>query len=469
MVQFSDLNLPVFLTEKLAQMGYKKPTEIQEKSIPVVLNGKDILASSQTGSGKTGAFVIPIITKIINNPDSAALILVPTRELALQIKEVIHEMRCNERIHTALIFGGTAIDAQIFALKKNPKIVIATPGRLQDHLQRKTANLAKFDILVLDEFDRMLDMGFRDDISNIVRHLPQNRQTLMFSATKRASIINHAKLYLKDFVEVNIEQPKETHENIQQKFIELREEEKYPHLIKEISEREGSIIIFVNMKRVADDLCAWLRKDGIEAQAVHGDLRQRQRENTVKRFRDEKFQVLIATDVVARGIDIPHIKHVVNYDTPRTFEDYTHRIGRTGRGGADGYSICFVTRSEKSFYNNILKQINSDDSEPVYNQRRGVHGGRPSSSRNDRRSSTPRREYSKDGNRERPQGKPFGRNRNDNSFGAEGNSDRRNSGSTFKKDERGNSERKEYTPRSGGYKSGNERPTSNFGDRRKKW
>ncbi len=395
MPQFSELNLPEFLVSKLTNMGYTNPTEIQEKSIPIVLNGKDILASSQTGSGKTAAFVIPIITKILNNPDEAALILAPTRELALQIKEVVHTMRGSEKINTAVLFGGSPIDSQIFALKKNPQIIIATPGRLQDHLKRRTANLGKFTILVLDEFDRMLDMGFRDDISNIVNHLPKERQTLMFSATQRQSIINHAKMYLHNFETITIAQKKETHENIEQKFVDLRDDEKYARLLKEIETREGSIIVFVNMKRVVDDITHRLQRDGIESQAIHGDLRQRQRENTIKRFRDEKFRVLVATDVVARGIDIPHIQHVINYDTPRTLEDYTHRIGRTGRGSTQGYSLCFVTRSEKSFHANIIGKLNSDDAAPSYGNkskgRGGMHNGRPSYSKNDRRQSAPRK------------------------------------------------------------------------------
>ncbi len=426
MVQFSDSPLPSFLLAKLTSMGYTTPTEIQQKAIPLALNGSDILASSQTGSGKTAAFVIPIITKILNNLESAALILVPTRELAIQIKDVVHEMRCNERIHTALLFGGTAIDAQTFALRKNPKIVIATPGRLQDHLKRRNINLENFDTLVLDEFDIMLDMGFKDDIANIVRHLPKTRQTLMFSATKRASVINNAKVYLTNFAEISIEQKKETHENIEQKFIEIREDEKYDRLLQEITEREGSVIVFVNMKRIADDLCAWLRKDGIEAQAIHGDLRQRQRENAVKRFREEKYRILIATDVAARGIDIPHIKHVINYDTPRTFEDYTHRIGRTGRGGADGHAICFVTRGEKTFHDNIIRKINSDDSQPVYGNKSFVDRGRGFGGRSNTRRSFPPRENSSFGGRSSGRERRFEGNRDGNRESA--NRDARSSG-----------------------------------------
>ena len=375
MSNFSTLNVPQSLIYKLTAMGYTAPTEIQSKAIPAILEGKDILASSKTGSGKTGAFVIPLITKILENPENYALILVPTRELALQINTVIQSMRGREQINTACVFGGASMENQIFALKKNPKIVVATPGRLQDHMKRRTIDISHFGILILDEFDRMLDMGFREDIANIVSRLPKERQTLMFSATKRGSVINQAKSYLKNFVEINIETPKETHANIEQKFIELREEEKYPTILKEITATEGTILIFVNMKRVADDLESWLRSDGIEARAIHGDLRQRQRENITKQFREEKFKVMIATDVMARGIDIAHIKVVINYDTPRAFEDYTHRIGRTGRGGANGTAITLVTRADKTFHNNILRQIDSDTAEPSFGGRGGHSGG----------------------------------------------------------------------------------------------
>ncbi len=408
MSNFSTLNVPQSLIDKLTAMGYTAPTEIQEKAIPAILEGKDILASSKTGSGKTGAFVIPLITKILENPENYALILVPTRELALQINTVIQSMRGREQINTACVFGGASMDTQIFALKKNPKIVVATPGRLQDHMKRRTIDISHFGILILDEFDRMLDMGFREDIANIVSRLPKERQTLMFSATKRGSVINQAKSYLKNFVEINIETPKETHSNIEQKFIELREEEKYPTVLKEITAIEGTVLIFVNMKRVADDLESWLRSDGIEARAIHGDLRQRQRENITKQFREEKFKVMIATDVMARGIDIAHIRVVINYDTPRAFEDYTHRIGRTGRGGANGTAITLVTRADKTFHNNILRQIDSDTAEPSFGGRsgggrggnsggrggfgggqRGVHGGSTGRSFGDRKFAEP--------------------------------------------------------------------------------
>lgn len=378
---FEELKLPEFLSKKLEHMGYTNPTEIQAKAIPSIIEGKDILASSQTGSGKTGAFVIPIITRIFNNhEENSALILVPTRELALQISDVVNLMRGTAKIHTALLFGGTPMDKQIFALKKKPQIIIATPGRLQDHIKRRNVDISNFNILVLDEFDRMLDMGFRDDIAAISRHLPKQRQTLMFSATKKGSVISQAKLYLNNFVEINIEQPKDTHQNIEQSFVELRHEEKYAELLKIITEKEGSMIVFTNMKRTADDIAYQLKDDGIEAQAIHGDLRQRQRENVIRRFKENKLRVVVATDVAARGIDISHIQYVINYDVPMTFEDYTHRIGRTGRAGAKGFSICFVTRSERHLHENIIRKIDGDAAEQQFPRRKpqGGAGGRRS-------------------------------------------------------------------------------------------
>lgn len=316
--------------------------------------------------------MIPIITKITQDENSFSLVLVPTRELALQINDVCNLMRGGGKIPTAVLFGGAPFEKQIFALKKNPRVIIATPGRLQDHIKRRNINIGHFNTLVLDEFDRMLDMGFRDDIANIAKNLPKERQTLMFSATKRASVINQAKMYLHDFVEINIAQPKETHQNIEQSFVELRHEEKYANLLKTITEKEGSIIVFTNMKRTADDIAYQLKDDGVHAQAIHGDLRQRQREAAIKRFREGQIRVLIATDVAARGIDIPHIQYVINYDVPNTFEDYTHRIGRTGRAGAKGWSICFVTRSEKHLHENIIKKIDADTTDSQFRKKPGA-------------------------------------------------------------------------------------------------
>jgi ATP-dependent RNA helicase DeaD len=375
-ISFDTLNLPEFLSTKLEHMGYTKPTDIQAQAIPVVLEGKDILASSQTGSGKTAAFVIPIITKIFNHDAHSALILVPTRELALQISDVVNLMRGTAKINTALLFGGTPMDKQIMALKKQPKIIIATPGRLQDHIKRRNVDISTFNILVLDEFDRMLDMGFRDDIAAISRHLPKQRQTLMFSATKRASVIAQAKTYLHNFVEISITPPKDTHQSIEQSFLDVRYEEKYAELLKIITGKEGSMIVFTNMKRTADDVAYQLQQDGIEAQAIHGDLRQRQRENVIRRFKEGKLRIVVATDVAARGIDVPNIQYVINYDIPTTFEDYTHRIGRTGRAGAKGFSICFVTRGEKHLHENIIRKIDADTTDQQF-QRRKPQARRP--------------------------------------------------------------------------------------------
>jgi ATP-dependent RNA helicase DeaD len=370
MTNFSNLNLPEFLLQKLNEIGYDKATDIQEKAIPVILEGKDLLASSQTGSGKTGAFTIPIIAKMESNSNLYSIIIVPTRELAIQIKDAIQKISDNKKINIALIFGGSDIKRQIATLKRKPNIVIATPGRLQDHVARRTIDLSLFNILVLDEFDRMLDMGFRDEISKIVAKLPANRQTLMFSATIRKSITEYAKNYLSQPVEITVAQKENTHVNIKQDFLNVSVSEKYRTLISEIGTRDGSILVFVNTKRCADDLMSALLEDGHASDAIHGDLRQREREKAIKYFREQKYRILIATDVVARGIDIPHVKHVINYDVPKTFEDYTHRIGRTGRGGASGFSLCFVTSSERKYYNNITMKLNSDESENPYQRQK---------------------------------------------------------------------------------------------------
>lgn len=375
MLDFKSLDLPAILVEQLSSIGFTAPTEIQQKAIPDVINGKDILASSQTGSGKTGAFVIPIIAKITSDANTRALILAPTRELAIQIKTAIHDIRGSMKIDTGVIFGGSDIRRQIDSLKKNPSIVIATPGRLKDHITRKTIDLSKFNVLVLDEFDRMLDMGFKEDIATVISKLPKERQTLMFSATTRKSIMDAAKLYLNNYSEISVGKSGDDHKNIVQEFVQISHNNKYDGLLKEAASRDGSMMIFVNTKRMADDLVDMLQGDGHDAEAIHGDLRQRERERTIKSFRDEKYRILVATDVAARGIDVPHVRVVINYDMPKNPEDYTHRIGRTGRAGTDGVSISFVTPSDRRVHNAIVSKSDSDNFDDGFSGKRG-RGGR---------------------------------------------------------------------------------------------
>jgi len=309
---FKSLPIPSWLLSTLSTMGYKKPTTIQEKAIPLAIEGRDILASSQTGSGKTVAFGVPVIVKLEESEQSACLILAPTRELAAQIKTVIHALRGDKKIFTALLVGGESITAQFKQLKADPRIIIATPGRLMDHMKRGTVKLNRFDTLVLDEFDRMLEMGFKEAIEQIFSKLAEVKQTLMFSATTRDSVMKLAQKYLKNPVEIKVGVPKSQPLNIKQEFVYTTHAKKYADLLIELEKRHGSIIIFVGTKHGVDNLADKLEQDGKSVDVIHGDLRQRQRENVIKSFRNEKFEILVATDVVARGIDIPHIMHVIN-------------------------------------------------------------------------------------------------------------------------------------------------------------
>ncbi len=364
-ISFDSFDLPVSLKNRLKEIGYDKPTEIQALTIPLILDKKDVLASSKTGSGKTGAFAIPMIARIVRD-DICVLILAPTRELAVQIKDAIHNLRGAERVNTALILGGSDMSRQIDGLKKNPNVVIATPGRLADHIKRRTINLSKFSMLILDEFDRMLDIGFKEEISMIISKLPEEKQTIMFSATTRQSVKNLAKEYMVDHSEVILESAKDDHKNIQQEFLQIGHSLKHKTLLESIEKHAGSVIVFVATKRMADELAGRLEEDGHMAIAIHGDLRQRERERVIKDFRAEKYRILVATDVAARGLDVPHVKVIINYDMPKSLEDYTHRIGRTGRADALGVSISFVTPIDRKIYHAITMKHDSDkfESEP---------------------------------------------------------------------------------------------------------
>ena len=375
---FKSLPIPDWLLSTLTTMGYEKPTTIQEKAIPLAIEGRDILASSQTGSGKTVAFGVPVMAKLVESAQSGCLILAPTRELAAQIKTVIHALRGDKKIFTALLVGGEPIMQQFKQLKSDPRIIIATPGRLIDHIKRGTVKLGRFDTLVLDEFDRMLEMGFKEAIEQIFRQLAESKQTLMFSATTRDSVMKLAQKYLKNPVEIKVGVPKSQPLNIKQEFVYTTHAKKYSDLLIELEKRHGSIIIFVGTKHGVDNLADKLEQDGKSVDVIHVDLRQRQRENVIKSFRNEKFEILVATDVVARGIDIPHIMHVINYDMPQCLEDYNHRIGRTGRAvGSEGSSLCLVCLpGDKKKYNNIKMGLNSDEMEPeTYGRKGGGNGG----------------------------------------------------------------------------------------------
>ncbi|MFI4984214.1 MAG: DEAD/DEAH box helicase [Rickettsiales bacterium] len=362
MENFDTLGLPELLIESLEQMRFSKPTPIQAQTIPSALKGLDILGSAQTGTGKTGAYGIPLVSFLMNNPTGTALVLTPTRELALQVQETLKKLLGSKSgINTTLLIGGEVIFKQLKQLKYNPRIIVGTPGRVNDHLVRGTLKLDKTSFFVLDEIDRMLDMGFSIQIQKILKYLPEKRQTLMFSATISAPIAKLAAGYLKDAITVAIEPEKTTVEKIKQEVLMVSEGEKYEILLQKLEQFPGSIIIFVKTKMGAEKLYKKLKALGHNADAIHGDLRQRQRDRVMKFFREGKNRILVATDVAARGLDVPMIECVINYDLPQCSEDFIHRIGRTGRAGASGQAVSLVSPADRLAWRNICRLINPND------------------------------------------------------------------------------------------------------------
>ncbi len=361
MTTFASMGLPEALNHTLDHMEFKTPTPIQEQAIPAALEGKDILGSAQTGTGKTGAFGIPVVTHLMNNPDATALIMTPTRELASQVMKQMQEMLGKRsKIKTALLIGGEPMMKQFRQLDREPRLIVGTPGRIHDHLNREKLNLESTEILVLDETDRMLDMGFSIQIEAILDYMPQKRQTLLFSATLPKNIMRLTQQYLDNPVRIAVDQVSTASQNIKQDVMKINDADKYPQLLTELDERAGSIIVFMKTKHATEKMAIKLTKDGVDAKAVHGDLRQNKRERVVAAFRKQKYRVLVATDVAARGLDIPHIEHVINYDLPQCPEDYIHRIGRTGRAGATGEALCFVSPRDKGKWIRIDRLMNPD-------------------------------------------------------------------------------------------------------------
>lgn len=363
MEDFNSLGLPESLTHTLQHMQFSKPTPIQAQAIPPALDGRDILGSAQTGTGKTGAFGIPLVTRLLTNPRGTALVMTPTRELATQVMQQLQGMLGkSSKIKTALLIGGDSMNKQIQQLRNRPRVLVGTPGRINDHLERGTLMLHDTGFLVLDETDRMLDMGFTVQIEKIMKFMPKKRQTLLFSATLPKNIVKISANYLNDPVRVAVDTNSSPAKNIKQEVIHVNDGEKYSQLLTQLRERDGSIIVFVKTKYATEKMAKKLCKEGHEANAIHGDLRQNKRDKVIAQFRDKKHRILVATDVAARGLDIPHIEHVINYDLPQCPEDYIHRIGRTARAGAKGEAICFVGAADKSKWNAINRLLNPESS-----------------------------------------------------------------------------------------------------------
>lgn len=382
-VTFASFNLPEQLNTALSRMDYTTPTSIQAQAIPFALAGRDILGSAQTGTGKTAAFAIPMIAKLMAQPNATALVLAPTRELASQTLDVINKLTVNNRdMRTALLIGGEAMGKQFDQLRRDPRIIVGTPGRINDHLRRNPKMLAFVNFIAVDEADRMLDMGFSEQIDDIFATIPKERQMLMFSATFPDSIIKFSRNYLNNPERVSVSMEKASTPKIKHDVVQTTDGEKYTKLLAELETREGSVIIFVKTQHGTERLSKKLDNDEHENVAIHGGLRQNQREKAVRAFRNQRARIMVATDVAARGLDIPHIEHVINFDLPQVAEDYIHRIGRTARAGAEGNAMCFVVPSETGKWNAINRILNPG-SAPMRGERGGEgrpnRGGRSSS------------------------------------------------------------------------------------------
>lgn len=351
-MNFKDLGLDEQLLQAVKRSGFEEATPIQEKTIPLVLSGIDVIGQAQTGTGKTAAFGLPLLQKInYSERKIQALVISPTRELAIQTQEEIYKLGKEKLAKVQAVYGGANITRQIKQLKNYPPhILVGTPGRLLDHIRRKTVDLSAVQMLVLDEADEMLDMGFLDDIGEIIGHLPTKRQTLLFSATMPKEILNVGKRFMNDPQIVKIKSKQLTTELVDQYFVKVRDNEKFDVMTRIIDVQDPELtIVFGRTKRRVDELARGLEARGYNAAGIHGDLSQQQRSIVLKKFKSGALDILVATDVAARGLDISGVSHVYNYDIPQDPESYVHRIGRTGRAGKHGVSVTLVTPHEMDY------------------------------------------------------------------------------------------------------------------------
>lgn len=355
---FEEFNFVEPIQVALKRMAFEKPTPIQAKSIPEVLAGKDLVACAQTGTGKTAAFCLPILTEFIKNPEATGLILAPTRELAQQIgtfwrtlTETMPEYRC------VTVTGGSPMDRQIKALAKDYRLIVATPGRLLDHLKRRKCKLDNCSILVLDEADRMLDMGFAPQLAEIEKFVPQKRQNLLFSATWNKNVDQLSKKFLVEPLRIAVGSVSKAAASVKQTFKTTSQLAKNDTLINEIRKREGSIIVFTRTKSRTHKLSRFLTSLGMQVEQMHGDRTQGQRRAALEAFRNGESRILVATDVAARGIDVADIGHVINYDLPQVAEDYIHRIGRSGRAGSTGQALSLIAPEEHDLWEDIMRLL----------------------------------------------------------------------------------------------------------------
>lgn len=355
-MKFSELDLNKDLLKSLTDMGFEEPTPIQQQSVPVALEGKDLIGQAQTGTGKTAAFGLPMLNKLDNSVKTVqGLVVAPTRELAIQVQEELFRIGKEQRARVYVVYGGSPIGKQIERIKRNqPQIIVGTPGRILDLIKRKVLKLDQLQTLVLDEADEMLNMGFIDDIKAIVEETPETRQTLLFSATMPPAIKALGKQFLKEPTHVKIEAKTMTAELIDQYFVKCRDDEKFDIFTRLLDvQNPTQAIVFCRTKKRVDEVGHGLSLRGFNAELIHGDITQQKRTSVINAFRRGEVEILVATDVAARGLDISGVTHVYNYDITQDPESYVHRIGRTGRAGKEGMSVTFVTPNEMSYLRSI--------------------------------------------------------------------------------------------------------------------
>jgi len=340
--KFNQFGFGEILQRNIDSKGYIKPTQIQDEAIPVILEGRDVLGIANTGTGKTAAFALPLIDLIVKNPQKRILILAPTRELAQQIKQEIRSFTFDLKVYVALAIGGAFMREQIMDIKRDPHIIVGTPGRIKDLADRRVINFSKMDTLVLDEVDRMLDMGFINDIRSIVEKIPANRQTLFFSATMDRKIETLVNTFLTEPIKISVK-TQESSDHVEQNVVMVNRNNKEEMLMKLLRQSEfKKVLVFGGTKMIVERISNNLIDTGFRAGSLHGDKPQHKRQTILRLFKENQINILVATDVAARGLDVADITHVINFDKPNNYEDYIHRIGRTGRANNRGYALTFV-------------------------------------------------------------------------------------------------------------------------------
>lgn len=411
-LKFNELNLSKELLKATSGMGFVETTPIQSESIPEILSGRDVIGQASTGTGKTAAFGLPAIEKIDEELSAVqVLILCPTRELAIQVSSEMNKfLKYKNNITSLPVYGGQPIQKQLFGLRKHPKIVVGTPGRTIDHIERGTLRLDKVKMVVLDEADEMLDMGFRVDIQKILNKTPRERQTVLFSATMSREVLNLTQKFQTRPKRINVVKENFIANVIDQSYFDIEPSRKTKLLAQLLVEHNPRLsIVFCNTRRHVDTVCDDLRANGFFSAAIHGEIRQAKRDSIMNKFRNEKVNILVATDVAARGIDVANIEMIFNYGIPRERESYVHRIGRTGRAGKTGKAISFVSRTEFKQFRDIMRFtkvdirrteardlpdldfIFRDKAKPKYQSSGNGFGNRSSSNNGDSSSSQSRR------------------------------------------------------------------------------